>query len=301
MVRKNWQNDSGLDWAEIKSIDDLLAVGAEKLYDYTEESDPNRILLNPDLTDEEIEDALWWWPVLSRGIVLITGPPGMGKTGTMTALVHKARYYYLRYPILDYKPRPAFGDYIPMSVDFLVNQIQRVNEMTQAGNDLLARQQGHRWFATQGEVFIKNAVMGLDEFGKKWMPHGSAGNPVNQLLASLGTIWRHLNLTIIGCATDIHDVDAHNGLPKVTVHAKSDWSINKTDTTILTMRPVQYNGTTGVLNMRGKKRKVRINGRKPIRELGLKADGTPTCLFDLCKSGNDVAIRIPNSLLAGRS
>lgn len=301
MADKNWQADSGIDWTNIRDMNDILAMGSERLYDYTEEESPDRILLNPNLTETEIEDALWWWPVLSRGLILITGPPGQGKTLTMTALVHKARYYYMRYPILDYKPREVFGEYIPFSVDFLVEQLKRVNEMIQAGNDLLARQTGHKWFASEGrEVFIRNGVLGLDELGKKWMPHNSAMNPVNQLIASIYTIYRHLNLTIIGCATDQHDVDKNNCLPKVTVHATSDWAVNKRDTTILTLKPVRYNGITGVLNMRAKKRKVLLNGKKPIPELGCKDNGESICLYDLYKSDNVVGVRIPNSLLGGR-
>ena len=110
-----------INWAEIRTMDDVVALGPEQLYDYTPEETGNyyKVQVRKGLTPHEKEDAIFW-SQFTRGLMLLTGPPGSGKGLFMNMAAWKMKYYFMRTAIFVYKPRVFFGEYVPFNKEMIV-------------------------------------------------------------------------------------------------------------------------------------------------------------------------------------
>lgn len=120
---------SGIDWSKIRDIKDLQQIDREVLYDSSDDQSTSIVYqIRDDLTPEERKDAEFW-SVILRGIVLLTGAPGQGKGITSHMIAFKMKRYFNKTVISDTRPRLLFGEYIPFSMDFLVEQLDRTIEV----------------------------------------------------------------------------------------------------------------------------------------------------------------------------
>jgi hypothetical protein len=209
--------DSPINWEEIKTFDDIKKLDKNLLYDESRIMLPSGMLkLNPNLSDTEIEDAMFW-KTYSRGKILVTGEPGGGKGIFAHMVSWKMKHYLGKTVILDTRPRPCFGDYVPFSPDFLQEQILRM--------DLVEKGIGRetpdgKWIAfnprteddqdkdrdnVRGEVFMRNAVMLLDEYGSKYMPRLQPTLRISQDLLKVDNFWRHMHLLTLGVGVSLDD------------------------------------------------------------------------------------------------
>ncbi len=117
-----------VDWAKIKTIEDLANLPSDEIHDDSNELGKPSYTLMPGLTEEEIEDALFWKDYL-RGIILVSGMPGQGKGMLIHMLSFKLKRYFGLTIISDTRPRPLFGWYAPFSEEFLVDQLDRQKEV----------------------------------------------------------------------------------------------------------------------------------------------------------------------------
>jgi hypothetical protein len=119
----------GIDWSRIREVADLQQVDRDVLYDSSNDQSSTIVYqIRDDLTPEEKEDAEFWSKIL-RGIVLVTGAPGQGKGVLSHMIAFKMKRYFKKLVISDTRPRPLFGDYIPFSAEFLVEQLDRQIEV----------------------------------------------------------------------------------------------------------------------------------------------------------------------------
>ncbi len=274
------------------------------LFDSSPLFDPNEAYkLCDGLTEEEKEDAAFWKKYM-RGIMLLMSPPGQGKDMFLHMLAYKAKRYWGRTIILDTRPRPLFGKYVPFSEPFMVEQLDRINEVakghvkseeesaelavnrllrilalpTNMGNlevlnrevDLLPDPYSHtqllpdkkyeqilsqvelpsnivdklrssavrgllvcgaftkpyvapdgRWISSRGEVFMRKSVMGLNEFGSRYMYKRDPNQPIKKTLIKFFSFWRHLHTLIIGVGTDRDKIDP-SCFPDVTCEARCE-------------------------------------------------------------------------------
>jgi hypothetical protein len=222
-------NGSKIDLAKIRDKKDLEGIPDELLYD---ESNAKKDLeLQPGLTPEEIEDALGnpetgWsgWKSYARGLMLVLGKEGGGKTLFSHMLAFKLNRYFGMTVVTDTRPRKLFdlysGYHIPFSEEFLVEQADRIWEVANAQvkydkdrDPDIPVTQPHvtadgKWVSSRGSVLIQDAVMILDEFGKRYMNRREPNNPIHRdLLFKILPDWRHLNSLIIGATPLLEMID----------------------------------------------------------------------------------------------
>lgn len=290
-----------IDWAQIKTLDDLLKIDEDELYDSSPEYDADAAFtINPALTPDERKDAEFW-DQFRRGVMLVTGPPGQGKDMFSHMLAYKFKRYFSMRAVVDTRPRKLFGTYIPFDKDFLVENLDRALEMERGVPELIAiptkRERGQsedefesyiewaereneklrafrpyitdegHWMTSRGEVFIRKAVMLLNEFGSKYMYKKEPNKPISRELLKMFTIWRHLQSLVIGIGTEREDFN-RDCFPKVTAEVKM-FRISKRRLLFGAMiYPLRYVGATGELMVAGKPVPLVIDGEKPQDCLG---------------------------------
>jgi hypothetical protein len=287
-----------IDWTKINTVADLKNIDDAILYDESEIRDPIDMRhLNPNLTDEEIEDALFWKDFVN-GIFLVTGDAGNGKGIVLHMIAYKMKYYFGKRAILDTRPRKAFGEYIPFSNEFLVEQLARM-DVLEKGNGIMTND--GRWFANmpetrieinekgkeiiintgktnQREILLRNSVLGLDEYGNKYMPRKQSNLAISIDLLKLYDIRRHLQCLTLGVGIDINDFN-RKALAKTSWEARCKFiqnaeEFNDDDNALIfgvSIRPVSYDPVRDVLAKGEDIAKLRINAKEPKNMLGGKA------------------------------
>lgn len=279
-----------IDWGNVRTLDDLEMIVGERLYDNADNTPDvveNEIEMRDDLTPYEIADAKRW-SRFSRGVMLITGIPGAGKTSLMNILAWKFRRYYGKTVILDSKPRQLFGPYIPYSSLFLYEMCERLRLYTDVMSQTL--DSTRHWYTERGEIFIRNAVIGLDEI-KRYLPRETPGYSISQLWLSLFTVWRHLNSLIIGCCTKKEDVTSHC-YPEITTEVRCVAIADAPGMFKAVIYPLRFNTGTMVFNVVGKPIAVVTNILEPIPpERHPPLAGYRWC--DIYNSWNAQSVRVP--------
>lgn len=318
----------GIDWSKIRTIDDVKSLGEDELFDLTKEYDAESAFrISEGLAEEEREDAEFW-SRFRRGVMLVTGPPGQGKDMFAHMLAFKFKRYFSMRAISDTKPRKDFGEYIPFSTDFLVDQLDRVMEVSTGHVKLLELPKGKpkteddflqmeeieaenerlslfiphvtddgEWVSSRGVVFIRRAVWLLNEFGSRYMYKKEPNAPITRVLLKTFTIWRHLQSLIIGLGTEREDFNPQC-FPKVTCEVRLQ-RLSSLGRRILHPKrlvfgamiyPLRYVGATGELMVSGRPIPLIIDGDKPRDCLYGKA------WKDLFNTDNAVGFEPPKSL-----
>jgi hypothetical protein len=278
-----------IDWTKIKSMEDVLALDENLLFDDSKALLPSDMLqLNTNLTEEEVEDA-FFWKDYNRGKILITGEPGSGKGITAHMIAYKMKYYYGKTAIIDTRPRKKFGNYVPFSPDFLEEQIARMKLIEEGCGKVL---NDGRWIAfeprteeddnrnrdkVRGEVFMRNSVMLLDEYGNKYMPRLQPNIRISQDLLKLDNFWRHMHCLTLGVGVSLTDFN-RKAIDKSVWEAKcvrmsNKWKIrNNTDINDIVigvyLSAVKYNPATDDLTKASDVTGLVINASQPKNCLG---------------------------------
>lgn len=326
------EEKTGIDWANIKTLDDVAQLPDEVMFDCTPDDFGESIYdveINPDIvsmfetaeeakesltqklhrkpTIEEIAEFLNWsewdtwcafwkyqdaqkWAPLTRGIIMIHGREGGGKSLLMNILGFKFREYYGKMPLPDSRPKPPFGPNIPFSREFFIHQIERINSMVEDGSSALYTQDtSKRWISPKGEVFIKWATFLLDEFSND-MHRMEQSKPIARLWGRVFKLWRHLECCIICCDADKRSIDPNYAMPRVTCEIKAR-AHSTPNRFIYDVTPLQFNTATQTLHMAGDMWHFYIDGNQPHESLnGLRP-------YDIYSTKNPQRVDIPKSLL----
>jgi hypothetical protein len=245
--------------------------------------------LNEGLEEWEVKEALRL-STISRGIMLVTGAPGGGKGLFANWLAWKLRHYFKGKKVfLDYKPRKLFDMYAPpdnkyhlFNSQFMSEQLKAMAQV--AGTNLTTEKSDEelkgkalkkavadttslaKGWVEKNQLLLRNGVMVLDEF-KRYFHNRRPHNPYGILLGNVITVWRHLDLLMIGMTPFKREIDAISCLPYVTHHVKCSWN-GILDCAEARVFKIRYVGTRGVIEITGKPIKITIDGRRPRKELG---------------------------------
>lgn len=242
--------------------------------------------LNEGLSEAEIKEAEAFERLgLTRGVMLVTGAPGAGKGLFGTVLAWKIRRYFKgKRCLLDYKPKPLFDadviePYTLFNGDFLMSQVKNMAEAVEVSVDseaALNKQQADKaakiaqsWIEDQGAVLLQNGVLALDEL-KRYFHNRRPMNTLGIIMGYIVTIWRHLDLLIIGMTPYKKEIDQFSFLPYVTHWVRCEWNVSRPNTTTARIFRARFVGATGVFETVGKPISITLNGNEPRESLGGK-------------------------------
>ena len=154
---------------------------------------------------------------VARGFMLITGEPGGGKDLFAVSTTKLFNYLFGRKAILDFVPKQAFGSYTLMDVPTIIQKIREIAkqlrvegiEATQDKKELaqFMEEATKRWLLEgEGYDIFKGAVYYISEL----KPMAYNRNPMsrtNKFIGSLGTVWRHLDLLLMGTHVYANEID----------------------------------------------------------------------------------------------
>lgn len=278
---------SGINWNEIKTVEDFCNLGDHLLYDESPEVQDD-VKPRCGLTMEDMAEAAFWQPYM-KGIMLVTGMPGQGKGIFLHMLTFLGKHLYGRTAILDTRPRKSFGLAIPFSEEMLDDQFIRMTEVAtgQIIEDKKPRKKKKidedeydeeivdttpkitphveadgRWISSRGEVFMRRSIMGLDEFGTRYMYVRRPMERMQVKLLRLFPLWRHLQCVIVGVGTERDDFSPRC-FPKVTCEVRVQRLSEPGLKFGVKVFPLRYVGATEELEVAGRKVKFRLDGEKP--------------------------------------
>lgn len=274
--------------------DRLSAEEIADMYDETPEAGADGLYgleLNEGLTLEEQAKASKY-ALMSRGHMLVTGQPGSGKGvfGTSLAWTNR-RLFRGKKVFLDFKPRALFdlgqdsNRYHLFNSEFMQNEIKKmaiqsgtekildeniasknkkvsVKDKTKSeGLSLLAKE-----WRKKNEVLLRSGVLALDEF-KRYCYNREPFSIENKVIGSLNSVWRHLDLLILGMCPQKHEIDQYTSLFYVTHEVRCS---AMTDGHSFKYRifKARYVGVKGVIETTGKPEVYFIDGSKPRPEIG---------------------------------
>jgi len=206
---------------------------------------------------------------MARGVMLVTGQPGGGKDLFGVVLAWLNKYYFGRRILLDFIPKRAFGEYTLFNAKVMMQEINKMAKLSGAENitetskqqDELTDDIAHKW-VEDNEVLLKGAVLYLSEL-KRYCYNRNPHNPFNKFIGSICTVWRHLDLLVIGTHVQKHEIDKYSFLEYVTHWAKCDWSLSRPNTTNVTIRRGAFIGASAVYGVTAKQVIVHVDGGKP--------------------------------------
>ncbi len=231
---------------------------------------------------------------IARGVMLITGQPGSGKDLFGISLAALNKYYFDRRILLDFIPRRAFGNYSLFNAKVMMQEIDKMAKMAgvenfESGKDKkekeeIAEDLGKKWVEGEGEALLKGSMLYLSEL-KRYCYNRNPHNPFNKFIGSICTVWRHLDLLVIGTHVQKHEIDRFSFLAYVSHWAKCSWSLSRPHTTDVKITRGAFIGASDVYNVESKPIIMHVDGDKPRSFLGGKR------FFDLYHTKNMVNLK----------
>lgn len=228
--------------------------------------------LRPDLSRREQKEAEFL-RTMARGVMLVTGQPGSGKDLFGASLAWLNKYYFGRRILLDFIPKKAFGEYTLFNAKVMMQEIEKMARL--AGTDGVATDKkkqkeqeefaediSKKWVEEQGETLLKGSVLYLSEL-KRYCYNRNPHNPFNKFIGSICTVWRHLDLLVIGTHVQKHEIDRYSFLEYVTHWGKCSWSLSRPNTTDVTFTRGAFIGAGGVYDVTAKPVVLHVDGSKP--------------------------------------
>lgn len=239
------------------------------------------------LDDFPIREGLGWRQrravrellTISRGVMLVYGDPGGGKDLFGTSFCATEKYYFNRRCLLDFRPCRAFdeidggGKYVLFNGErmmFEINKMAKAAKVEQIENSADPKEQDEfitettRKWATEGEgeTLLKGSILYLSEL-KRYCYNRNPHNKFNKFIGSINSVWRHLDLLVIGTHILPHEIDKYTYLSYSKIRAKCTWSISQPHTTIVTVTRGAFAMADNVFMAEGKPMIIRVDGNEP--------------------------------------
>lgn len=154
---------------------------------------------------------------IARGFNLITGDPGGGKDLFAVSTASIFKYCFGRRVILDFLPKRAFGDYTLFDTSAIIREIRAIAkasnvENIETSNDSkelaqFMEEATVKWLLEgKGYDIFKGAVYYISEL-KKVAYNRNPMSRTNKFIGTLGTVWRHLDLLLMGTHVKANELD----------------------------------------------------------------------------------------------
>ena len=161
----------------------------------------------------------------ARGVILLKGKGGAGKTLTMTQLLYNLRKYFGMHVITDYPLKPAFGEHNYMSTDDFIEELKKIDEQvksTKNRNKELSDAEVKDKYAVSADELLKkrgivfdHAVIGWDEANRK-LESSRANSKLVMMHRYYVQTWRHYQCSLILTTPEISDI-TYKALNQLTI------------------------------------------------------------------------------------
>lgn len=215
---------------------------------------------------------------ISRGVMLVSGEPGSGKDLFATSFCARQKYLFDRRILLDFLPKRAFGDYTLFNAEVMAREIDKMAKLSgvegiegsndsQEVDEFVEDATKHWALEGAGEVLLKNSILYLSEL-KRYCYNRNPHNRFNKFIGSINSVWRHLDLLVIGTHVLAHEIDQYTYLAYAKLRAKCDWSISRPHTTDVTIARGAFIGADCVYRVEGRPLVLHVDGDAPRGWLG---------------------------------
>ncbi len=148
------------------------------------------------------------------------------------------------------------------------NQIVKVNKAAEQKRVSAIQHATGEWLSTKGNVFLKYAVLKIDEAKKYHNKRTGTHNPMTNMLMMLYQVYRHLDLLVLLATAHRDDLDTIQFMPKVTYEIKANWAISRKYTTVGNLVTYAQATSDGVQRVVGKNIPLPTDGAMPREVLG---------------------------------
>jgi len=172
----------------------------------------------------ELRQIAFLFP-MSKGVILLKGKGGSGKTLTMTQVLYNLNRYFGMPVITDYELKPAFGKSTYMSTDEFIEELKKVDDLIKVRKTRmseLSNKEINERLAEAADTLLKqrgisfdNAAIGWDEANRKLDSSRSTSRLVMMHRYFVQT-WRHYQCSLI-LATPEREGIIQSALGQVTV------------------------------------------------------------------------------------
>lgn len=175
------------------------------------------------LTERGEPEALFWAP-MTKGIMLVEGLPGAGKSLFMVVLGYMLRKLFGIQVCMDFHPRPAFGDYNYIGAAELVKELEAVNIVAKTQKETLAKGMAgmQKWIEEGPGSYLQDATLLLQE-GYRYF---DKRRPMDKLLIIYSYLvqqWRHYQMLMVVESTQVELLDSIRFVPYITHWVKCSW------------------------------------------------------------------------------
>lgn len=207
---------------------------------------------------------------ISRGVMLVTGEPGAGKDLFGTSFCARQKYLFGRHILLDFLPKRAFGNYTLFNAEVMGREIDKMAKLSGVEGiegssdpkeqDEFMDEAARDWaLEGEGEVLLKNSILYLSEL-KRYCYNRNPHNRFNKFIGSINSVWRHLDLLVIGTHVLAHEIDQYTYLAYAKIRARCDWSITRPHTADVTIARGAFIGSDCVYRVEGRPLVLHVDG-----------------------------------------
>jgi len=176
------------------------------------------------LTLEELQQIAFLYQ-FTRGIILLKGKAGSGKTLTMTQLLYNLRKYYGMHTITDYELKAAYGEYSYLSTDEFIDHLKRLDDLVKIRKDRMTELTNKEVTERLGEaaeallrergIVFDNAAIGWDEANRK-LESSRANSRLVMIHRYYVQTYRHYQCSIVLATPELEDITP-KALNQVTI------------------------------------------------------------------------------------
>ena len=176
------------------------------------------------LTLKELKQIAYFFP-FSRGVTILVGPAGTGKTLSMTAILYHLRKFFGMHTITDYELKPAYGPYSYLSTEEFIQELRNVDALVKLRKERISDFSSTEITERVGEaaetilrnrgIVFDNAGIGWDEANRKLERTRSTSKLVMMHRYYVQT-WRHYQCALILATPELDDI-VEKALTQVTI------------------------------------------------------------------------------------
>lgn len=256
-----------------------------------------------DMGDFPLREGLTWrvkkeaaqLRTISRGVMLVTGDPGGGKDLFGVSVCARQKYLFGRHALLDFLPKRAFGEYTLFNMPVMLREINKMAKLAGVEGiegskdseevDQFVEEATKHWaLEGEGEVLLKNSILYLQEL-KRYCYNREPHRRVNKFIGAINSVWRHLDLLVIGSHVLEHEIDRYTYLSYAKIRAHCTWCVSRPYTTEVRIRRGAFASGDNVFVVEGRPLTIYVDGNMPRDWLNGKK------FFDLYKSKSYVNLR----------